>query len=301
MKLQKILWASDGSKESYQALEYTVFLAKKLGSEILGIYISEMHITSMFFYPDYGNLLYDLMEKKIKENKEKFNSISKELRTKGIKFEGKIIKGEADKDIVQTAVSESADIIVLGKRGFGLIGRMLIGSTTLKVLGNSKIPVLAAKQRDEKKEPEIKNILVPIDISEKSESALNYAIDLAVQLNSGITALYVFCIDSHVYDIPPNLVDELINHSSDELSGRVEKIKQKWSAGNKDVSKLQFSTQVLHGASPAITISRYAERKRFDLIIINTHGRKGIKKFLLGSVTEKVVQESPCPVLVLRP
>lgn len=70
---------------------------------------------------------------------------------------------------------------------------------------------------------------------------------------------------------------------------------------NKEIDKLEINTEVIQGISTSATIVDYATSKNTDLIIINTHGRKGVKKFVLGSVAEKVIQESPCTVLTLKP
>ena len=175
MKIQMILWAYDGSKESDEALNYSVFLAKKFGSEITGVYVSVMPILSMYLsYPYFeSELFFSLMEQAEKHYKEKLASIESDLASQGLRFNGRVVKGEPGKDIVEIARNEKSDLIVMGKRGLGLIDRVLIGSTTLKVLRESDIPVLSVKKRDEKSTVEIKNILVPYDISEKNDSALN--------------------------------------------------------------------------------------------------------------------------------
>ena len=62
-----------------------------------------------------------------------------------------------------------------------------------------------------------------------------------------------------------------------------------------------METEVIHGMSEAVTISQYAEKHNIDLIVIHTHGRAGITRFLLGSVTERVVSSAQCSVLAMRP
>jgi nucleotide-binding universal stress UspA family protein len=58
---------------------------------------------------------------------------------------------------------------------------------------------------------------------------------------------------------------------------------------------------VIQGTTPSVAIVDYANSRNIDLIVINTHGRKGIKKLVLGSIAEKVIQESRCAVLALKP
>ena len=178
---------------------------------------------------------------------------------------------------------------------------MLTGSTTLKVLRASNTPVLTAKKRDEKATMDIRNILVPFDISENLDSALNYAIDLAVKLKAGISVLYVLSLYFYDYEIPYTALDDLINASSMNLSKRVEEIKLTRQATDNEVSKLEIDTEAIYGVSTATSVADYASKNDADLIVMNTHGRKGVKRLILGSVTEKVIQEAPCAVLALKP
>jgi nucleotide-binding universal stress UspA family protein len=297
MKIQKILWAYDGSNESQEALKYAVFLAKKFGSEITGVYISMMHMMSMYInYPHAeSEIFYGLMEKAEKNRQARLNSIESELATEGLRFKGKVLKGDPSKDIVGAASDDKSDLIVMGKRGHGLIDRMLVGSTTLRVLRESDIPVLAVKKRDEKDTVEINNILVPLDISEKQDSALNYAIELANMINANISVVYVVRLESYDFEIPYNLLENMIPFASGELSKRVQEAKLKLGI------KSEIKTEVIQGLSPALSIVNHASNKDIDLIVISTHGRKGIKRLILGSVTEKVIQESHCSVLALKP
>ncbi len=297
MKIERILWAYDGSKESLEALNYAVFLAKIFGSEITGVYVSVMHIMSMYInYPHAeSEIFYSLMEKAEKDREARLNSIEAELAKQGLRFKGIALKGDPTKDIVQLASNDKSDLIIMGKRGHGLIDRLLIGSTTLRVLKESHIPVLAVKKRDEKDAAEIKNILVPLDISEKEDSALEYAIELANTLNANLSVLHIVRLESFDFEIPYNLLENLIPYASAELEKRVEKLKLKVGI------KSEIKTEAIHGLNTALSIANYASSKNIDLIVINTHGRKGIKRLILGSVTEKVIQESHCSVLALKP
>ena len=92
-----------------------------------------------------------------------------------------------------------------------------------------------------------------------------------------------------------SFLEDLIKLCSNELTQIVDDIKLKRAVN------IEINSEVIHGISPAVSIIDYASSTNFDLIVINTHERKGIRRFMLGSVTEKVVQNSPCAVLVLKP
>ena len=300
MKIKKILWATDGSIEAEEALKYAVLLAKEYSAEIVGIYISSTKIKNL-----YSNLyflrknLFNNLAKSDKVNLEaRFNSIKSKLRSQGLDFTGNILRGEASTRIINFAQKEKADLIVMGTRGHGLLDKMLIGSTTLKVLRKSKIPVLAFKRR-EKKRPGIKNILVPIDVYEKKGSALEYATDLATVINARVFVVYSIRMVGHLYTVP-SVLNELIRDSSKELIQRVEEIKVKRGSHGEKADNLKIKTKVLHSTNPAIAITDYASAKNIDLIVINSHSTSRIKKLVLGSTTENVIQSSHCSTLVIR-
>jgi nucleotide-binding universal stress UspA family protein len=306
-EIKKIIWATDGSRESEEALNYAVFVAKKFGSKIIGISVIPMsdQLINDYFRKSKGEV-HTWAVKVDKKLESKLSSISVELASQGVKFKGAVLEGEPNKEIIGLAQREKADLIVMGKRGHGLIDKILIGNNTLKVLRGSPIPVLAVRKRDKESPVDIRNILVPLDITEKADSALNYAIGLAERINARISVLYVFRLDTYAaLEIPPhvlaNLVEELLAFSSTELTKRVKEAKLIYATKNKEINRLEIKAEVIRGISPLMTIVDYATSKNTDLIVINSHGRKGVKKFFLGSVAEKVIQESPCAVLALKP
>jgi nucleotide-binding universal stress UspA family protein len=306
-EIKKIIWGTDGSKESEEALNYAVFLAKKFNSEIIGVSVIPMpeQLIDEYFRKSQGEV-HDWTVKVNENIESRLTSISSELASQGVSFKGMVLEGEPNKEIVGLARRERADLIVMGKRGHGLMGRILTGSNTLKVLRESSVPVVAVKKSEEGRAIEIRNILVPLDINQKVDSALDYAVDLAERINASISVLYVFKLVNYTnFEIPPivlaDVMEGLMKSSLGELAKRVEKMKLRRRIRNREIDKLEINTEVIQGISTSATIVDYATNKNTDLIVINTHGKKGIKKFVLGSVAEKVIQESPCTVLTLKP
>ena len=142
----------------------------------------------------------------------------------------------------------------------------------------------------------LKRILVPIDFSGHSKSALRYAISFARQFGASIDLLYV--VEPTIYPADfsfgqvgfPNIEEELRQRASDELdvllrteiAGRVSAIK------------------TIRSGRPFYEIIQQAREKKIDVIIIATHGHSGMEQILFGSTAEKVVRSAPCPVLVVR-
>lgn len=139
-----------------------------------------------------------------------------------------------------------------------------------------------------------KTILVPIDFSDGSTAALDYAVGLAGKLDAKITLLNVIGVQvlGAEYGMPvaASAVELICDTSQQELAKLI--------AANKD--KASFAPPVLEIGDPRTTIEQVVKKLGADLVVMGTHGRRGLKRLLLGSVAEMVVRTSPCPVLLVR-
>lgn len=144
-----------------------------------------------------------------------------------------------------------------------------------------------------------KTILVPTDFSKSSDRALEKAVDLAEKYNAKVILLHVvdekvqqcavdYCLKSE--DVA-RLEEESLKRSSERLTQEADALR-----GSKHV-EIDFD---LKRGSPAEVILDEQLRTGTDLIIIGSHGRKGIMKHLIGSVTDKVVRAATSPVMVVR-
>lgn len=298
--MKKILWATDGSKEAEKAYSYAKYLAIKSGASIVGVHV----------IPRAVQLLYEnLNESEHIENwklsiedsaASSFDKVAKDLKKADISFEGLLLKGNPSEKIRELAKKTKADLIVMGKHGHGFFESMVAGSETKKVLMASHVPVLAVKSANKRK-AEFKNILVPIDLTECSDAAVSYALQLAQITEASLRVVYVLRLDMYAQDIPASALEIVIKQSETTLSKRVAKIKKLYERKKSASKNIKIYQEVIHGMTESASISRYADKHNTDLIVIHTHGRAGIKRFLLGSVTERVISSSKCSVLALRP
>lgn len=148
--------------------------------------------------------------------------------------------------------------------------------------------------------PEIKKILCPIDFSECSERALDYAARMANTLNAELQLL-------HAYVDPLSAIPFARPGSAGPATAEPEIIAQARKKRQEEVRRLQdmcaqhgitVQVQEIEG-EPRRVINEVANRENSDLIIMGTHGRTGAARALLGSVSERVVRSAPCPVLVV--
>jgi len=135
------------------------------------------------------------------------------------------------------------------------------------------------------------NVLLPYDGSDGAAEVLHHASELAHWADATIQLLYVA-------DTTRDSVTVVDGHTVDALVRRGEDVVDE-AAKTLDTLGVPYGTDVVQG-NPAPTIVEYAERYDQDLIVMPTHGREGISRYLIGSVSEKVVRLSPVPVLTVR-
>ena len=143
----------------------------------------------------------------------------------------------------------------------------------------------------------IKNIIVPTDFSKLSQSAFDYAKDLAEKMESTIHIIYV------LEKTPPFLAAKSLDVSEEELMKSMEKEADKHLSKIANLFMEDSSVKIVKVLRKGIDyeeIVNYAKEINADLIVLATHGRTGILHTLLGSVAEKVIRYSKCPVLVIK-
>lgn len=139
-----------------------------------------------------------------------------------------------------------------------------------------------------------KKILIPTDGSETAEIAVRHGVELARALGSKVYGLYVIDISAFA-GIPTEAIWESMRGLLEE-EGR-----KALDAIEKAAKEANVECEVLlKEGVPAEDIVRTAKDEKVELIIMGTAGRTGLDRFLLGSVAEKVVRTSPCPVMVVH-
>lgn len=139
-----------------------------------------------------------------------------------------------------------------------------------------------------------RTILVATDFSEHSETALKYAVELGRILDATLHVIHVVAV------LPMIAPDVGIAYSSGMLESLT-----KTAEGELDKLVARFRGRVAMGpprlevGDARDVIDKVAEHIGADLIVMGTHGRRGVRRFLLGSVAESVVRTAPCPVLTV--
>jgi len=210
--------------------------------------------------------------------------------------------GDPAEVIVNEAAQEAGTLLAMTTTGRSGVGRMLIGSVAGKVLQMTTTPLLlirASENGREKREALIDQVIVPLDGSELSERALDTGTAIAKVLGVPVVLVRVVAPFENLYFSNPESIgglDQLIAEAEDEAAAYVEaKVAQVRKAGVDNATGL-----VLHGF-PASALLEATQQRPNGLVVMTTHGRSGIGRWFLGSVSDRVARGSGQPVLVIHP
>ncbi len=287
---QKILVALDGSQESYEALRYALSFAKFCPAQILGLTVIQLK----------GNVssalslilgMEDLLLKGASAILKKAEEIASEH---GIEIKTIIKKGDPVSEIIDCALSEGCDLIVIGKTGKTGLAKLLLGSTAYNLVAHSPVDVLVIPKGARLN---LDKILVPTDGSGPAQRAAQKAISLA-NSSQGMVIL-LSCIEEEIFLIEPGAlpVETLEKFRAAQTQALQE-------AQNVLVKRCELEgipcQTLLKEGQPFEIILNIAKEKEVGLIAMGSYGRTGLKKLLLGSVAEKVLALSEVPVLVVK-
>lgn len=221
--------------------------------------------------------------------------------TTGLMVTSVVRDGPAAAAIAAEATEFAADLVVMTTHGRGAVSRFWMGSVADELVRTLEIPVLLAREGTADGRSLPRKILVPLDGSSRSEMALDYAARMARLSGGSIELLQVvppvvpLVLDGSPMTpaVVPPLDNELFTTSAAEyLDTRAAWLR---------ADGIEVAVAVVSDSSPARAIVETAEREAVDLIAIATHGAGGLRRLVLGSVTDKVLRASQRPLLVFRP
>ncbi len=281
-KYRKILVAVDSSESSRNALQQ----AFKLANE------EKCWITVTSVVPPYEGEIEILGVKDIraalrKPCEDALAEVQNIARTERMLVKTVCEEGEVYERIVDLADAENCDVIVMGRRGLRRIERTLIGSVTARVIGHTQRDVLVVPNGTT---VGWKTIVLATDGSKYSAAAAERAIAFAKSYGGALKVLSVVDVPSEFYAEAPKAVEDLIR----KAKGFVADVKKQAEAA--DVPAETFVGE----AEAYQAVNNLAQEQKADMIVLGSHGRTGLRRLLMGSVTEAVIGHASCPVLVVK-
>ncbi|MBW1917333.1 MAG: universal stress protein [Deltaproteobacteria bacterium] len=278
-RYSKILVAVDGSEPSLHALKESLRLSKDglIAVSVAPRYEGDLRITG-------GQSLSALLAEPCERA---LGQAQKLAETEGAQISTACMVGEPYEEIVDLAEREKVDLIVMGRSGHSFLARTLIGSNTRRVIGYSPVHVLVVPPQATLN---WQKILLPTDGSKYSQKAAERAVDFAKSYGGELTVVSVFDLCCKVSGPLPAVDQDMLS----PIQGYVDEVKSLAEAEG-----IKTEGLVRQGRAEQIILDLVTEQK-IDLVIMGSHGRTGLDRLLMGSVTERIIGNSTCPVLVVK-
>jgi len=268
-KIERLLLATDASKYCEGAIRESINLSMACGSKLFAISVVQVNQELMALAPG-------LVEKMEKETRKHLEEVKSEASKKGVDCEIIVREGEEPYEyIVDEAAKNKVGLIIVGRYGRTGIMRAMMGSVTGKVIGYTLCRVLVVP-KDAKLSFE--KILIATDGSMHSEFATQEAISIAQRSGSILLALSVAKKDENLATARECV--ESVRKAAEKTGIKVE--------------------TVVRTGMPHEVIVHTAFQEDAGLIVVGSHGRTGISKLLMGSVTERVIGNAKGAVLVWK-
>ena len=295
--IKRILFATDFSRWAQRAEDYACALACSWKASLTVLSVAEF---PPGLNPDYlvnQQYLADLL----KHASAQLGDLKGRAERRGIAVTTRVATGLPSEEVISAAREEDSDLIVVGTRGKTGLAHILLGSTAERVIRGAPCPVLSVRTDSADLEDErvlarpvrLERILVPVDFSDCSLDALEYAVVVAQQAKASLMLL-------HVLEPVSYGLDFTLSHMRTR-----EHVRESWTKRLKELTSSHQHSHVamefqLRGGLPADSILDSAQTLPCDLIVMGTHGRRGISHTISGSVAEAVLRKSHCPVIAVR-
>ncbi|HEX5646966.1 MAG TPA: universal stress protein [Nitrospira sp.] len=293
----RILFATDFSRSAEGAEVYASTLAASWGATLTVMSVLEFPPGLNPEYPVNRLYLGELM----KQATRGLVDVKERISARGVAAQTRIATGIPSEEVSAAAGAEGADLIVVGTVGKTGVEHVLLGSTAERIIRTAPCPVLVIRTERSRPEqgsgtrPPVKlgRLLVPVDFSDCSLDALEYAVLVAQRTKASLTLLHVMEPVSYGLDFtfPHPEKRELQREAiTSRLDGLVSSL----------ASAQVTADYLLRGGLPNDSILEAARTGSADLIVMGTHGRRGLAHTFYGSVAESVLRQSQCPVLTVR-
>jgi nucleotide-binding universal stress UspA family protein len=271
-RFEKILLATDLSEFSEGAVREGLALAAKCGGQVYAMSVVQTN-------PEYESLAPDLLQAEERETLAGLEQVRERAAEEGVACEVVLRHGDQIyHEIVSEAEVRQVDLIVMGRRGRSGLMRLMMGSETAKVIGHARCSVLvvprAARLAGNR-------LLLATDGSRYSDNAATAAMRLAKTCPAEVTVVSV---------APEGDTGKAWADAEANVERVLGFLREEGVAGR---------GQVLTGR-PDVAIVEAARTEGADLIVVGSHGRTGLERLLVGSVSERVIGHTECAVLVVK-
>lgn len=290
MEITKIVVGVDFSDESEAAAKYGVKIARHTGAEVVLVHAG-MVLDQERPKPigAVSREWEELIQSQLNADRERLEELRTRLADSTSRVSHMVIDGFADTGLCDAAKTLGADLVITGTHGRTGVKRFFMGSVAERVVRLCETNVLVARPGAESAGG-FRRILVPTDFSPQAEKALQLAMVLAA--SGGRIDVY------HAWNTPPEMALEWTGPILEELASDAAQSGEKLLARHhREGLTIGFDAVRAHAADG---IADRLDSGEYDLVVMGSHGRRGIRRFLLGSIAERTVRHAPCSVIVVH-
>lgn len=310
--LKRILVPLDGSTRAERGLAMAARLARGTGSGLLLVRVVSVPPVRFAPYGEPAQIALALIATARDEAEEYVKKISASPIVEGIPVETRVVEGHVTADLLDIARDDKCDLIVICTHGYTGFNQWRLGRVAAHVARHAPVPVLIVPARDS--QPALAGtsggvrILITVDGSELAEAAISPSLDLvhALAAPEQITVHLLEVVDFFTAMVAD--ADRAKAEASPDIGAEEQALEMARSYLAKLVERIQrenpgvtVTASALLAEDVAKTICDMAEGKqRFDFLAMATHGRGGLQRWALGSITERVLHTTHLPLLIAR-
>jgi nucleotide-binding universal stress UspA family protein len=295
--LQKLLVATDGTESGDRAAAYAIALAKRFGSTLVICSAVDQALAAAECSAANGGLDFlELMQAQTDSAKAIVAKAQGRAHEAGVAATTAVLDGRPADAIVACANERAADAVIIGTLGKRGLERFFLGSTAEGVLRHTDLPVFVVPPGAHEISADFHRLLVAIDDSDQCVAAAALAHDLAKAAHGDLIFCSVAATNNvsamaatYGYD-PTPIATDLRSNAAALATAYADRARH---------DRIEYETLVAEG-DPAEELLKTADATQASLIVIGTHGRRGLRRFVVGSVAEAVVRDSRVPVAVVR-
>ncbi|MCE9578940.1 MAG: universal stress protein [Deltaproteobacteria bacterium] len=296
-RITRIAVGVDLSAESIHAAEQAMAIARQQGAEVVLVYVGAVPEAPEGLPPSMratASHYRSMLNERLGDDRAALEALRQRLLGQGAQVSHVLVDGYPDTALAEAATSIGAGLVVVGTHGRTGVRRVLLGSVAERTVRLSDASVLVVRGPDVVNGG-FKRIVVGSDFSPLADRAIARAVELAGK-GARIEVVHAWTVPA---DVSPEgsmaaVLADLRGALSDDTLRAGAELCATWKARGAD---LTFRS--VEGA-PQVALTDVATELKADLVIVGSHGRRGLRRWLLGSVAEATVRHAPCDVLVAR-
>jgi nucleotide-binding universal stress UspA family protein len=297
VQFQRILCTTDFSQASNRSIVFGHLLAQEFGARLYVCHIIDLSSVAI-----YGEFQVDPVGQQERIKADAQSQLQDILGSLPIQWESIINVGQPAEEIARIVEEERIDLVISATRGRSGLKRLVLGSVTERLMRSLSCPLLVLRGKDPAPPDEaakgitLNKILIGCDFSADSRLAVEYGLSLAQEFEAELHLVHVIAPPAYpefiktgattAHGIQDHVLSDLLTQKLQDL---VPEEARNW---------CRLQTILLEGPAYRELID-YAGRHSMDMIVLGMRGYGLVKSLLLGSTTDRVIRDTPCPVLVV--